>query len=91
MEGPKEAIKRNDNDDSREMYAALEAAAKFFQRQLQASDTARAYLDRRGVDEDIRTQFSIGYAPDGFSALKDALGTDERRTKLCLLYTSRGV
>ena len=82
MEVPKDAIKRNDNDDSREMYAALEAAAKFFQRQLQASDTARAYLDRRGVDEDIRTQFSIGYAPDGFSALKDALGTDERRTKL---------
>ena len=64
------------------MYAALEAAAKFFQRQLQASDTARAYVDRRGVDESIRTQFSIGYAPDGFSALKDALGTDERRTKL---------
>ena len=82
MEVPKDAIKRNDNDDSREMYAALEAAAKFFQRQLQASDTARAYLDRRGVDEAIRTQFSIGYAPDGFSALKDALGTDERRTKL---------
>ena len=82
MEVPKDAIKRNDNDDSREMYAALDAAAKFFQRQLQASDTARAYLDRRGVDEDIRTQFSIGYAPDGFSALKDALGTDERRTKL---------
>ena len=82
MEVPKDAIKRNDNDDSREMYAALEAAAKFFQRQLQASDTARAYLDRRGVDEDIRTQFSIGYAPDGFSALKDALGTDERRIKL---------
>ena len=82
MEVPKDAIKRNDNDDSREMYAALDAAAKFFQRQLQASDTARAYLDRRGVDEDIRTQFSIGYAPDGFSALKDALGTDERRIKL---------
>ena len=82
MEVPKDAIKRNDNDDSREMYAALEAAAKFFQRQLQASDTARAYLDRRGVDEAISTQFSIGYAPDGFSALKDALGTDERRTKL---------
>ena len=82
MEVPKDAIKRNDNDDSREMYAALDAAAKFFQRQLQASDTARAYLDRRGVDEAIRTQFSIGYAPDGFSALKDALGTDERRTKL---------
>lgn len=34
------------------------------------------------MDESIRSQFGIGYAPDGYSALKDALGTDERRTKL---------
>ena len=82
MEVPKDAIKRNDDDDSREMYAALDAAAHFFQRQLEASDKSKAYLDQRGVDASIRTQFSIGYAPDGFSALKDALGTDERRIKL---------
>jgi DNA primase len=44
--------------------------------------TRRAYLEGRGVDAAIRTQFCIGYAPDGFSALKDALGTDERRMKL---------
>jgi DNA primase len=82
MEVPRDAIKRGDNDDSREMYAALDAAAQFFQRQLQSSAGARAYLDGRGVNQAIRTQFSIGYAPDGFSALKDALGTDERRLKL---------
>lgn len=82
MEVPKDAHKRDENDDSRDMYAALDAAAKFFQRQLDGSDKARAYLDGRGVDAAIRTQFSIGFAPDGFSALKDALGTDERRIKL---------
>ncbi|RYZ69900.1 MAG: DNA primase, partial [Lysobacteraceae bacterium] len=82
MEVPKEAQKRNENDDSRDMYAALDAAAQFFQRQLQGSDKARQYLDQRGVDEAIRAQFSIGYAPEGFSALKDALGADERRLKL---------
>ncbi len=82
MEVPKDAVKRNDNDDSREMYAALDTAAKFFQRQLQDSDKARAYLDQRGVNDGIRAQFGIGYAPDGFSALKDALGGDERRIKL---------
>ena len=82
MEVPKETQKRNETDDGRDMYAALDAAAKFFQRQLQESDKARTYLDQRGVDESIRTQFSIGYAPDGFSALKDALGSDERRIKL---------
>ncbi|MEO6517714.1 MAG: DNA primase [Pseudoxanthomonas sp.] len=82
MEVPKDAIKRNDDDDSREMYAALDAAAQFFQRQLEGSDKSKAYLDQRGVEAGIRTQFAIGYAPDGFSALKDALGTDERRLKL---------
>ena len=82
MEVPKDAIKRNDDDDSREMYAALDAAAQFFQRQLEGSDKSKAYLDQRGVEAGIRTQFSIGYAPDGFSALKDALGTDDRRIKL---------
>ena len=82
MEVPKETQKRNETDDGRDMYAALDAAAKFFQRQLEGTDKARTYLDQRGVDEGIRAQFSIGYAPDGFSALKDALGTDERRIKL---------
>lgn len=82
MEVPKETRTRSETDDGRDMYAALDAAAKFFQRQLESNEKAKAYLDQRGVDDDIRTQFSIGYAPDGFSALKDALGTDERRIKL---------
>ena len=82
MEVPRDTQQRNQNDDSRDLYAAMEASAKFFQRQLAASDKARAYLDGRGVDAHTRELFGIGYAPEGFSALKDALGTDERRTKL---------
>ena len=76
MEVPKDAVKRSDNDDSREMYAALDAAAKFFQRQLQEQRQSQGLFGstRRGR-QNIRTQFSIGYAPDGFSALKDALGS----------------
>ena len=30
----------------------------------------------------MRAQFVLGYAPDGFSALRDALGTDPRRMQL---------
>ncbi len=82
MEVPRETQQRNENNDTRDLFAALEAATRFFQRHLESSDKARAYLDGRGVDAAIRAQFAIGYAPDGFSALKDALGTDERRTKL---------
>ncbi|WP_296281348.1 DNA primase [Pseudoxanthomonas sp.] len=82
MEVPRETQQRNENNDTRDLFNALEAAARFFQRNLEGSDKARSYLDGRGVDAAIRTQFMIGYAPDGYSALKDALGTDERRMKL---------
>lgn len=82
MEVPRETQQRNENSDSRDLYSALEAASQFFRRQLNASEKARAYLDRRGVDESVRAQFAIGYAPDGYSALKDALGTDARRMNL---------
>jgi len=82
MEVPRDTQQRNANPDSVDQYAALEAANKFFQRQLAASPKALAYFDGRGVSAEIRAQFGLGYAPDGYSALKDALGTDERRMKL---------
>jgi DNA primase len=82
MEVPRDTQQRNAAPDSVDQYAALEAASKFFQKQLTISDKARGYFDRRGVDDAIRSQFGLGYAPDGFSALRDALGTDPRRMAL---------
>ncbi len=82
MEIPRDTQQRNVNPDSIDQYAALEAANAFFQRQLAATPKALAYFERRGVSAEIRAQFGLGYAPDGFSALRDALGTDERRMKL---------
>ncbi|KAA2283988.1 DNA primase [Arenimonas fontis] len=82
MDVPRDTRARNENGESRELYAALEAAARFFQQQLQGSAKARAYLDRRGVSAEIRARFGIGYAPDGWEGLKAALGTDERRLAL---------
>ena len=82
MDVPRDTQQRNVNPDSIDQYAALEAANKFFQKQLAASPKALAYFERRGVSAEIRAQFGLGYAPDGYSALKDALGTDERRMKL---------
>jgi DNA primase len=82
MEIPRDTQQRNVNPDSVDQYAALEAANTFFQRQLAATPKALDYFERRGVSAEIRAQFGLGYAPDGFSALRDALGTDERRMKL---------
>ncbi len=82
MEIPRDERARTPDDDSRGVYDALEAAARHYRNALAASPAAQAYLDARGVDLEIRELFGIGYAPEGFSALKDALGTDERRLKL---------
>jgi len=82
VEVPRDTQQRNANPDSLDLYQAVEAAAKFFQKQLATSSKAQAYLDRRDVSEAIREQFGIGYAPEGFNALRDALGTDPRRMSL---------
>jgi DNA primase len=82
MEVPRDTQQRNANPETSDLYSAVDAAAKFFRRQLAASPKAQAYLDGRAVGEAIREQFMIGYAPDGFSGLRDALGSDERRMKL---------
>ncbi|MCX7041169.1 MAG: CHC2 zinc finger domain-containing protein, partial [Gammaproteobacteria bacterium] len=82
MEVPKDTQVRNENPDGKDQYAALDAAARFFQKQLEGSDKARSYFDRRGVDAENRARFMLGYAPDSFDGLKNALGTDERRLAL---------
>src|SRR6476659_9433506 len=82
VEIPRDTVVRNQDSDSRELYLAVEAAAKFFRKQLLASDKARAYIAGRQISDDIVERYAIGYAPDGFSALRDALGTDPRRMQL---------
>ncbi|MDY0022452.1 DNA primase [Arenimonas caeni] len=82
MEVPRDTRQRNESGESRDLYGAVDAAARYFQQQLRESSKARAYLERRGVDADNQARFGIGYAPDGWEGLKSALGTDERRLAL---------
>jgi DNA primase len=82
MEIPRDTQQRNANPETRDLYGAMEAANAFFRTQLANSDKARAYVERRGIAPEIVERYAIGYAPDGFSALRDALGTDPRRMQL---------
>ncbi len=52
-----------------------ELAAKWFQQQLKsaAADEARAYLERRGVTEQLIETYGIGYAPPARTALIEFL------------------
>jgi DNA primase len=82
LEVPRDTRQRNENGDTRDIFSALEAASTFFRRQLAQSDKARGYVEKRGIATEIVERYGIGYAPDGFSSLRDALGTDPRRMQL---------
>ena len=86
MEVPRDTQQRNANPETRDLYGAMEAASTFFRSQLARSAPsgakAKAYVEKRGIADEIVERYAIGYAPDGFSALRDALGTDPRRMQL---------
>lgn len=55
-----------------QVLKANELAASFYQRQLaddKAGADARAYLTKRGVNDEMIEAFRIGYAPDGWEGL----------------------
>ncbi|MCW5568341.1 MAG: DNA primase [Dokdonella sp.] len=78
-EGGQRAVPREDSTD---LYSVLEQAASFFRTQLARSPAAQAYFAGRGLDEAILERFNLGYAPDAWDALKNALGTTPQRLAL---------
>ena len=82
MEVPRDTAQRNANPDTRDLYGAMADAADFFRQQLARSDKARTYVAQRGIAADILERYAIGYAPDGFNALRDALGSSPQRMQL---------
>jgi len=82
LEVPRETGQRNQTHDSQDVYGILDEAARFFRQHLRQSAAAQQYLDRRGIDAGIGEQFGLGCAPDGFHALRDALGTSPQRLNL---------
>jgi DNA primase len=79
---PYEGGRRAPQEDSTDLYALLDATAKYYQRQLHDSDKARAYFDARGLDAETIKRFGLGYAPDAWDGLKSALGTSPQRLAL---------
>ena len=68
-----------DRDDSRGrdlLYELNDRAVLFFRNQLhrsQEAQPARDYLQRRGIDAEVATQFQLGFAPESWDALRDHL------------------
>ncbi len=78
-EGGQRAAPREDVGD---LYALLDAAARWYHEQLAHSGAARAYFEQRGLDAAIIERFRLGYAPDAWDALKNALGGTPQRLAL---------
>src|SRR5690349_4786828 len=68
--------------DSTDLYSVLEAAARFYQRELGKNAKARDYFDKRGLDAATQEKFGLGYAPDAWDALTRELGTSPQRVTL---------
>lgn len=60
----------------RQLLDIHEAATQWFEGNLKSPEAARAreYLTGRGVSAETIAKFRIGYAPDDFNAMREALG-----------------
>ncbi len=69
---PREAEQERLRQD---LHGWMEEAARWFEEQLRRppGETARRYLDGRGLPEDQRARFRLGFAPGARTALKDHL------------------
>ena len=66
----------------RDIEGALQAAAGFFADQLRKSPFALEYLEKRRIPPELVESFGLGYAPDGFRNLLQALNAKVSQSDL---------
>lgn len=66
------------------LYDLMTKATTYYYEQMRKSERAINYLKNRGISGVIAQQFSLGYAPTGWSHLLDALSNDETDKKKLL-------
>jgi DNA primase len=66
-------------DENEELYALMREADQIYRAALRTSDTAVAYLKKRGIDGATAGRFGIGYAPNAWDTVLRALGSSEAR------------
>ena len=75
MEVPEDDAHRENYRRRERLYALCRDAARFFHETLRspAGEAGRAYAARRGLSQGCITRFGLGYAPDGWRGLCDAM------------------
>ena len=83
LEVPRENGAPAPRRDSATLHELMASIARFYSDSLRASERARQYLARRGLDRDIIERFGIGYAPNSWNEVLRRFGTtEESRRKL---------
>ena len=62
-------------EDFEPLYECLEAACRWYQRELRRAGPGQAYAKSRGLSGEICRDYRIGYAPAGFDNVKQELGS----------------
>jgi DNA primase len=72
VEVPREHSDKPQKDHS-DLYAVLGQAERFFRRTLKETPVAVDYLKQRGLSGEVARDFCIGYAPEAWDAVRNAL------------------
>ena len=74
LEVPREGGGGAPREDFEPLYECLEAACRWYQRELKRAGPGQEYAKRRGLSGEICRDYRIGYAPAGFDNAKKELG-----------------
>lgn len=75
MEVPEDEQYQSRYRQQERLWALMKEAGRFFHAQLYSPAGAQglAYVQKRGLSKSILTRFGVGYAPDSWNALVDAM------------------
>lgn len=69
-------------EDKTDLYALLDASARWYENELPKNADAQAYCRKRGLDAETIQRFRLGWAPAGFDGVIKALGSTDKRMQL---------
>ena len=75
MQVPDDGGRRPPEEESRraQLFERMDSAAAFYRKNLKGSANAVDYLKKRGLTGETAARFGIGYAPEGWQSLREAM------------------
>lgn len=73
MEVPRTGRSGAPRQDLDPLYECMEATCRFYQQALKRSGPAQAYARGRGLSDEIREEYRIGFAPPGYDNIEPKL------------------